>query len=729
MNGDFRHADAHGVFLGVLRQAFEYREMLPLDVWAERHRVVSEKSGSPNPGPWRHHNAPHLVAPMRAFSDPAVRVVVVMCPPQVGKTEFEINAILQSLDYGLGPVMQIMDNDDNSREMSDRLVAEMRATPCVASLLSPRPHDTKAKSIVTAAGTVWQRAASSPSQLANKTARLVVGDEVDKWSKQVKAKGRTEGSAVGLAMSRADAYGDLAKYVFASSPTELGEGIDALYQQTDRCRRVYPCPMCGMWQLLEFLYESVRYPPPTDEQGERLRLDDLSEERLTRYAEVVRREARQCCIHCKQPISNPDRARMLRAGREIGEGQELDPETGEVSGEPLSRSRRGFQLSWLDVPNKTPGHVAEQFVLERGEMTRDFQNRVMGRPYEQRGEGASRSAVAAAMRAQAKRSLVVTSPEYVDDERELILRAPPVEDPVFEPRYPRGTVPPGVLLLAGGMDVQKDRVKAAVWGFGRHGRAYLIDFVERKWERFDDNGFAPDAMAAAGEVLAMLSPEHRFPLAPPARGHKPDEWWAETDAFERGVACSLWAVDSGHWTEDVYELVSRCDENVVPVKGWPSREGSEPLRWVRPEETIESSGRRVTAAALRRERARLDIDVDRGKSQLHRLLVRVPPAFGAVQYPIGPGNKPDILPHETEELTAEREVLDKQGRRTWKRIGSRKADYLDASVYAHALVEAVMHEFGGVVTPEAVRLLWGMGGGGPDGSGGGPLAVERLRVA
>jgi phage terminase large subunit GpA-like protein len=43
--------------------------------------------------------------------------------------------------------------------------------------------------------------------------------------------------------------------------------------------------------------------------------------------------------------------------------------------------------------------------------------------------------------------------------------------------YTLGQVPPGVRFLTAGVDVQKDRVEMAVWGWGRGRRRWLVDYV------------------------------------------------------------------------------------------------------------------------------------------------------------------------------------------------------------------------------------------------------------
>jgi len=104
-------------------------------------------------------------------------------------------------------------------------------------------------------------------------------------------------------------------------------------------------------------------------------------------------------------------------------------------------------------------------------------------------------------------------------------------------------VPQGGLLLVGGADVQKDRIEASVWAFGRGKESWLVE------HRVLMGGTARDAVWRA--LAAML---------------------AENWTHASGVAMPLarFALDTGFATQEAYAFVRAChDPRVMAVKGVP----------------------------------------------------------------------------------------------------------------------------------------------------------------
>ncbi|MEW8420113.1 MAG: phage terminase large subunit family protein [Candidatus Thiodiazotropha endolucinida] len=107
--------------------------------------------------------------------------------------------------------------------------------------------------------------------------------------------------------------------------------------------------------------------------------------------------------------------------------------------------------------------------------------------------------------------------------------------------YPIGSIPAGGLLLAGGADIQKDRIEASIWAFGRGKEAWLI--------------------------------EHRVLMGDTAR----DAVWKqlagllnETWTHESGACLPLArvAIDTGFATQETYAFIRRLrDSRVMAIKG------------------------------------------------------------------------------------------------------------------------------------------------------------------
>ena len=107
--------------------------------------------------------------------------------------------------------------------------------------------------------------------------------------------------------------------------------------------------------------------------------------------------------------------------------------------------------------------------------------------------------------------------------------------------YAVGTVPPGGLLLVGGADVQKDRIEASVWAFGRGKESWLIEHRVLMGDTSRD--------AVWNRLGDMLG----------------DTW---THASGAAMPLARFALDTGFATQEAYAFVrSRRDARVMAVKG------------------------------------------------------------------------------------------------------------------------------------------------------------------
>lgn len=107
--------------------------------------------------------------------------------------------------------------------------------------------------------------------------------------------------------------------------------------------------------------------------------------------------------------------------------------------------------------------------------------------------------------------------------------------------YRIGTVPVGGLLLVGGADVQKDRIEASVWAFGRGKECWLVEHRVL----MGDTAREP----VWGQLAAMLG-----------------ETW--THASGAAMPLSRMALDTGFATQEAYAFVRSCrDPRLMAVKG------------------------------------------------------------------------------------------------------------------------------------------------------------------
>lgn len=109
--------------------------------------------------------------------------------------------------------------------------------------------------------------------------------------------------------------------------------------------------------------------------------------------------------------------------------------------------------------------------------------------------------------------------------------------------YRVGTVPPGGLLLVGAADVQKDRIEASIWAFGRGKESWLVEHRVLMGDTARD---------AVWKRLAELLAEN----------------W--THASGAAMPLARFALDTGFATQEAYAFVRACrDPRVMAVKGVP----------------------------------------------------------------------------------------------------------------------------------------------------------------
>ena len=107
--------------------------------------------------------------------------------------------------------------------------------------------------------------------------------------------------------------------------------------------------------------------------------------------------------------------------------------------------------------------------------------------------------------------------------------------------YRIGSVPVGGLLLVGGADVQKDRIEASIWAFGRGKESWLVEHRVLMGDTARDTVWK--------RLAEMLS----------------DHW---THASGAAMPLARFALDTGFATQESYAFVRACrDSRVMAVKG------------------------------------------------------------------------------------------------------------------------------------------------------------------
>lgn len=212
-------------------------------------------------------------------------------------------------------------------------------------------------------------------------------------------------------------------------------------------------------------------------------------------------------------------------------------------------------------------------------------------------------------------------------------------------KWVRRTVPRGGFILTAGVDVQVNRFAVQIVAWGRNEQAFIVDYVELP--------------------------------ADPTRKEDWDILWdflAQPVANAAGIALqiSAAAVDSGNWTQEVYNAVRpRQTQGVMAIKG--SKDATRPIIGRASKQEVDTKGR-----TQRRGVNLWIIGVNSAKSTLMQRLLGDTDRDEETRLIHFPADLPDDY---YAMLTAER--FDLQAKRWLKKKGARN-EALDTLVYAYA---------------------------------------------
>ncbi|WP_462385198.1 phage terminase large subunit family protein [Intestinibacillus massiliensis] len=264
-------------------------EDIKVSEWAERHRILGEKSCA-MPGPWRNIKTPYLVGFMDALNDYEVEEVAFVKPTQVGGTESLQNMVGYVISQDPSPTMIVYPTDKLAESVSEnRLVPMVKDSPT----LDERFRETNSSKLELQFDSMYivLCGANSPSSLASRPIRFLFLDEVDKYP----AASKKEADPISLARERTKTFPNR-KICMCSTPTlRTGPIWKALESADKELHYFVPCPHCA--ERIELKFAQLKWPKESDMSN--------------------RERAEQACYVCQScgcVINDADKARMLRQG-------------------------------------------------------------------------------------------------------------------------------------------------------------------------------------------------------------------------------------------------------------------------------------------------------------------------------------------------------------------------------------------------------------------------------
>ncbi|KAF8818069.1 phage terminase large subunit family protein [Rickettsia endosymbiont of Cardiosporidium cionae] len=334
-----------------LAKGLKPEERLSVSEWAEKYRVLSQKSAS-EAGRWRNSRTPYLREIMDCLSTGSnVQKVVFMKGAQVGGTEAGNNWIGYVIHMAPGPMMSISPTVDmakrSSKQRIDPLITESSA---IRNLIKPAKSRDSANTILTkefSGGVLVMAGANSAVGLRSMPARYLFMDEVDGYPGDVDG----EGDPILLAERRGATFAARRKVFLVSTPTI--KGLSRIYREfgdSDQRYFLVPCPFCDHFQRIDFNRFSWPEGKPT--------------------------EVSMSCESCCEKIVENHKNYMLKNGKWVA----TNPGSN-IAGFHLSSlySPPGW-FSWADA-----AIIFEQ-TKKHCDLKKSFVNTVLGEPFEEEND-------------------------------------------------------------------------------------------------------------------------------------------------------------------------------------------------------------------------------------------------------------------------------------------------------------------------------------------------------
>jgi len=228
-------------------------ELLTVTQWADKYRVLPQESSAEH-GPWNTRRTPFLreIQDELSPTSPTEDVCVVK-GTQLGFTELANNLIFTYIDRYPCPIIMVMPTEPLAKKH-----ASAKIDPSIK--LMPHIHNKieRAKTKDDAGGSREKKFtggmfslahAHSPSSFASFSARVAIGDDIDRFPKNVGG----EGSSLALLNNRTNAFSNRKKYKNSTPVLDGESNIQVEHDQSSQAEYNMPCPHCR--ELVVFDYD------------------------------------------------------------------------------------------------------------------------------------------------------------------------------------------------------------------------------------------------------------------------------------------------------------------------------------------------------------------------------------------------------------------------------------------------------------------------------------------
>lgn len=387
--------------------------ILSVSEWADQYRLLDSKS-SAMPGPYRTSVTPFLKEIMDNLGEYSeVEEIIVMKGAQLGVTEAGLNWIGYTVDVSPCPILFVEPTKEVVELVSKtRIQPMLESSPSLAKKVKPSKLRDSSNTLTKKefpGGVLRLAGANSAAGLRNMPVKRLMLDEVDAYPVDL----NEEGNPIDLAKKRTSTFAKRKIFILSTPTVKTTSVIEPMFESTDKRYFFIPCPNCGAQQHLK--WENLKYD-------------------YNKKAKIATNVYYQC-EHCREPIFERDKTKMLSSGEWIA----TEPEN-------QNKKRVGYHLNSMYSPLgwKSWDDLAIEFEESKGDIpkTKTFYNTSLGLTYEEKGD----------------------KPEWKSlyDRRE---------------DYPINRIPTDeIAFLTAGVDIQKDRIELEIVGWCEGKISYSIDY-------------------------------------------------------------------------------------------------------------------------------------------------------------------------------------------------------------------------------------------------------------
>jgi len=217
--------------------------------WADDYRILSSES-SAEPGKWRTDRAPYQRDIMDSFTTLGIHKIIVKSASQVGKSDIMNNVLGRFAYLDPGPIMMIQPTIDMAEDYSKSRISPMiRDTKILSKMffdVKSRDTNNTILSKLFPGGRLIMCGANSPSGLASRPIRILLGDEVDRFP----SSAGTEGDPVDLASKRMTTFWNYIMGLFSTPTIKGASRIETEYMSGTQEEWQHECPNCQEYHLI-----------------------------------------------------------------------------------------------------------------------------------------------------------------------------------------------------------------------------------------------------------------------------------------------------------------------------------------------------------------------------------------------------------------------------------------------------------------------------------------------